>query len=91
MPGRSARSWPAVKLIRSPLSFVFASRMDGLSGQMKAGRYELSPAMPPRQMAALMALGETANGSVTVPEGYTVRQIAHRLARNRNWPTRHSS
>ncbi len=71
------------RLIRSPLSFIFASRMDGLSGQMKAGRYELSPAMPPRQMAALMALGETASGSVTVPEGYTVRQIARRLAKQK--------
>ena len=67
-------------LVRSPLSFVFASRMDGLSGKMHAGRYELSPAMPPRQIAARMALGETAQDIVTVPEGYTVRQIARRLA-----------
>jgi UPF0755 protein len=36
--------------------------------------------MPPRQIAAKMALGETAQGVVTVPEGYTVRQIARRLA-----------
>ena len=85
--GKSARQIGEIlarhHLVRSPLSFVFASRMDGLSGQMKAGRYELSPAMPPRQMAALMALGETANGPVTVPEGYTVRQIARRLARQK--------
>ena len=67
-------------LVRSPLSFVFASRMDGLSGRMHAGRYELSPAMPPRQIAAMMALGETAQDVLTVPEGYTVRQIARRLA-----------
>lgn len=69
-------------LIRSPYSFVLASRMDGLSGHMQAGHYKLSPAMPPRQIAALLALGETANGIVTipVPEGWTVRQIARRLA-----------
>ena len=67
-------------LVRSPLSFIFASRMDGLSGKMHAGRYELSPAMPPRQIAARMALGETAQAIVTVPEGYTVRQIARRLS-----------
>ena len=86
-PGKNARQIGEIlarrRLVRSPLSFVFASRMDGLSGQMKAGRYELSPAMPPRQMAALMALGETATGLVTVPEGYTVRQIARRLARQK--------
>ena len=54
--------------------------MDHLSGEMHAGHYALSPAMPPRQIAARMALGETAQGVVTVPEGYTVRQTARRLA-----------
>ncbi len=67
-------------LVRRPLSFVFASRLGGLSGKMRAGRYELSPAMPPRQIAALLALGETAENVVTIPEGFTVRQIARRLA-----------
>jgi len=83
-PGRNARQIGEIlarkHLVRSPLSFVFASRMDGLSGKMHAGRYELSPAMPPRQIAAQMALGETAQGIITVPEGYTVRQIARRMA-----------
>lgn len=83
-PGKSARQIGRIlarkHLIRSSLSFVFASRMGGLSGQMHTGHYELSPAMPPRQIAALMALGETAQGIVTVPEGFTVRQIARRLA-----------
>ena len=83
-PGKSARQIGEIlarkHLIRSPLSFVFASRMDHLSGEMHAGRYLLSPAMPPRQMAALMALGETAGNTVTIPEGFTVRQIARRLA-----------
>ncbi len=83
-PGRTARQIGDILykkgLVRRPLSFVFASRLGGLSGQMRAGRYELSPAMPPRQIAALMALGETAENVVTIPEGYTVRQIARRLA-----------
>ena len=82
--GKSARQIGEIlarkHLIRSPLSFVLASRMDHLSGEMHAGRYALSPAMPPRQIAALMALGETAQNVITVPEGFTVRQIARRLA-----------
>ena len=86
-PGKSARQIGQIlarkHLIRSSLSFVFASRMDHLSGAMHAGHYELSPAMPPRQIAALMALGETADGVVTIPEGYTVRQVARRLAEHR--------
>jgi len=84
-PGKSAKQIGQIlarrHLIRSALSFVMASRMDGLSGNMKAGHYELSPAMPPRQIAALLALGETTNGVVTIPEGYTARQIARRLAK----------
>ena len=83
-PGKSARQIGEIlarkHLIRSPLSFVFASRLDHLSGKMHTGRYALSPAMPPRQIAALMALGETASNTITVPEGFTVRQIARRLA-----------
>ncbi len=82
-PGKSARQIGEIlarkHLIRSPVSFVLASRMDHLSGEMHAGRYLISPAMPPRQIAALMALGETAGNVVTVPEGFTVRQIARRL------------
>ena len=83
-PGKSARQIGEIlarkHLIRSPVSFVLASRMDHLSGEMHAGRYLLSPAMPPRQIAALMALGETAGNVITVPEGFTVKQIARRLA-----------
>ena len=83
-PGKSARQIGEIlarkHLIRNPLSFVFASRLDHLSGEMHAGRYALSPAMPPRQIAALMALGETATDTITVPEGLTVRQIAQRLS-----------
>jgi len=86
-PGKSARQIGEIlakkHIIRSPLSFVFASRLDHLSGEMHAGRYALSPAMPPRQIAALMALGETATNTITVPEGFTVRQIARRLSKAR--------
>ena len=83
-PGKSARQIGEIlarkHLVRSPLSFVLASRIDHLSGEMHTGRYLISPAMPPRQIAALMALGETAGNVVTVPEGFTVKQIAKRLA-----------
>ena len=72
-PGKSARQIGEIlarkHLIRKAYSFVLASRMDHLSGEMRAGRYELSPAMPPRQIAALMVLGETATRVVTIPGG----------------------
>ncbi len=70
-------------LVRSVFGFAYAARAAGLTDKMKAGRYELSPAMPPRQMAALLALGQTAQDVVTLPEGFTVAQIAARLADRR--------
>ena len=86
-PGASARQigdiLAAKGLVRKPESFVVAARIDGLSGKMKAGRYELSPAMPPRQMALLLAEGLTANDVLTIPEGFTVSQIARRVGAQR--------
>lgn len=67
-------------LVRSPLGFTLAARIDHLSDKLQAGRYELSPAMPPRQIALLIALGRTANDVVVIPEGFTIAQIARRLA-----------
>ena len=67
-------------LIRYAAGFALAARLEGDGDKMRAGRYELSPAMPPRQMAELIALGHTASDFVTVPEGYTARQVARRLA-----------
>ncbi|MBV9852453.1 MAG: endolytic transglycosylase MltG [Armatimonadetes bacterium] len=67
-------------LVRYAAGFALAARLEGVGDKMRAGRYELSPAMPPRQIAELIALGRTANDFVTVPEGYTVAQIARRLA-----------
>ncbi|BDI32979.1 aminodeoxychorismate lyase [Capsulimonas corticalis] len=67
-------------LVRRGLGFVLAARLDGLSGKMKSGRYQLSSAMTPQQMAALIALGKTAPAPLVVPEGFTVAQIAKRLA-----------
>jgi UPF0755 protein len=67
-------------LVRSALAFAFAVQVAGVGDRLRAGRYELSPAMPPSQIAQLIALGRTAEDVVTVPEGFTVAQIAQRLA-----------
>ena len=67
-------------LVRSAAGFALAAHLEGVSGKMRAGRYELSPAMPPRQIADLIALGRTASDVVTIPEGYTIAQVARRLA-----------
>lgn len=67
-------------LVHSAMGFVLSARLDHLAGKMQAGHYELSPAMPPRQIALLLALGRTASDTVVIPEGFTIAQIARRLA-----------
>lgn len=83
-PGANARTIGALlarkHLVRRSFGFVLAARLQGVADKMKAGHYEISPAMPPRQIAALLAFGQTANDVVVIPEGYTVAQIARRLA-----------
>lgn len=82
--GANARSIGALLarrgLVRSATGFTLAARLDHVAGKMQAGHYELSPAMPPRQIALLIALGRTANDVVVIPEGFTIAQIARRLA-----------
>jgi UPF0755 protein len=69
-------------LIWKAAGFRLAIRLNHMSGKMRAGQYALSPAMSPRQMAEIIALGRTASTMVVVPEGFTVDQIAARLARD---------
>lgn len=67
-------------LVHSALGFALAARLAGVSSRMRAGRYELSPAMPPGQMAQLIALGRVEQDFITIPEGFTDTQVADRLA-----------
>ena len=67
------------RLVRSARGFEFAARFDGVADKLKAGRYEISASMPPRQIAQMIAMGMTADDLVTIPEGFTVQQIARRL------------
>ncbi|MGO8672357.1 MAG: endolytic transglycosylase MltG [Capsulimonadaceae bacterium] len=67
-------------VIRRAVGFVIAAHMEGVSGNMVAGSYEFSPAQSPRAIAVAIALGRTTHDLLTVPEGFTARQIARRLA-----------
>ena len=67
-------------VVRSAEGFVLAARLEGVENRLVAGRYELSPAMSPTQLAQLIAAGATADDLVTIPEGFTAAQVASRLA-----------
>jgi UPF0755 protein len=67
-------------LLRSPTVFSLMARIRGVTGRVQAGEYELSTAMLPPAILQKLVQGDVLRYRVIIPEGYTVRQIAVRLA-----------
>ena len=67
-------------LIRDARAFKLMLRMEGLSGQLKAGAYEVSGSMSGEEIARHIASGKVAMRRLTIPEGLTLEQIAERMA-----------
>ncbi len=83
MPGQSADSIAAMLqqrgIIRSSLAFRILSRLDHLSRTLKSGVYRLSPDQSLTRILHGMRDGNVVVIKVTIPEGFTVRQIVSRL------------
>ncbi|MGC8863942.1 MAG: endolytic transglycosylase MltG, partial [Armatimonadota bacterium] len=63
-------------LIRSPFVFLFTCRISGNTGTLKPGVYELNRAMSVPAIIRALVRGESLQAWITIPEGYTARQIA---------------
>ena len=74
--GDIADELAARQLIKNRTAFLLAAKSAGLDKSLQAGEYYLSRSMSTRQVIATMAKGATADVQVTIPEGYTVEQIA---------------
>ena len=74
-----AENLKSAGLIDNP--FVFRLYVFLALGQyaLKSGEYELSPAMPVRDIADTIVIGGTNEVLVTIPEGFTLGQIEERL------------
>lgn len=66
-------------LVRSVRAFVLAARITGAAGRLRHGEYSLSTAQGALEIAGVLARGEGVLHRVTVPEGYTLTQIAELL------------
>jgi len=64
------------ELIRSEMLFLITARMKGVENKLQAGRYLVNNRMSMREILDKMATGDVAGIRLTVPEGYTGRQIA---------------
>lgn len=67
-------------LIKNALVFRLVAKLQGVENSLQAGEYSLSPNMSTQQMLIMMSQGQTAYQQITIPEGYTVDQIADLLA-----------
>jgi len=66
--------------LRSALAFKLHAIVTGQASELKSGTYEVSPAMSAPQLIAMLAEGRQATATVTIPEGFTLAQIAQRVA-----------
>jgi len=51
----------------------------GISGKLQAGKYELSPSMSIYEIAKKLDSGDIVTKNITIPEGFTIKQIEERL------------
>lgn len=63
-------------LIRSPVFFRIVARLNRLDSSLQAGEYSFSRNMSVAAIVGKLARGETTYRQITIPEGYTIDQIA---------------
>lgn len=69
-------------LIRSKFAFMALARLKGHDRRIKSGEYLLNPSMPPARIMEVLTKGAVITHPVTIPEGFSIRQIAKVLSEN---------
>jgi len=63
-------------LVRHAGLLFWAGVLSGQARHLQPGTYELSAALPPREILRRLAAGDSVVARITIPEGLTVKQIA---------------
>lgn len=66
-------------LIRSEKAFLKYCRHENLDARLKAGSFSLSRSMSVMEISSQLVTGQNAANSITIPEGYTVKEIGRLL------------
>lgn len=64
------------RLIKSRSAFVLLGKANAADRKIRPGEYELNPTMAPADILAKLLAGRVVLHAVTIPEGYTMAQIA---------------
>lgn len=78
-PRVMANKLAAAGVITHPDAFVLAVRLLRMDSTLKAGEYAFEPGISLRAVVNKLAMGDTQNRSVTIPEGWTVKQALERM------------
>lgn len=74
----------AKDLIRSEKAFLKYCRREHLDARLKAGSFSLSRSMNIEQISNQLVAGQNTKNKITVPEGYTVKEIGRLLQEKKN-------
>ncbi len=66
-------------VVRSALAFELFIKLNGLGTRLEAGAYDLNPGMSLNQVIGRLVEGRVAGMRLTIPEGFTVRQVSSLL------------
>lgn len=84
-PGSTTKSIAAdlerSRIISNGFMFSLYARIQGADARVKAGTYRFSDAMPPSEILRKLVAGEVYEIRFSVPEGYSIYQIAELLDR----------
>ena len=68
-------------IISSRFKFTLYARMNGYAKRIKAGEYSFFPTMSPEQLIDVMISGKVVMHRITIPEGFTAKQVAEVLSK----------
>lgn len=71
------------ELIRSKSIFSSYCRRNNLDNQLKAGHFEFSRSQSLQEIVLAITQGQTVSTTITIPEGYTIKQIGELLEKRR--------
>jgi UPF0755 protein len=63
-------------VIKNAFVFHAVAKMQGMANSLQAGEYVINKNMTVQQIVSMLAKGQTLYQQITIPEGYTVEQIA---------------
>jgi UPF0755 protein len=75
-----SRELEKARVVSSALGFRLLARLRGDAGKLQAGEYRFARAATPGAVLGRLVAGDVLRHRVTIPEGWTLKKIATRLA-----------